>query len=110
MGIHALSSRLKPGPCHVSGWLIDRIGPRLFLSVAGLLCGVGWAASATSTPLPSCICFYGLAGFGAALVYCGSMGIALKWFPDKRGLAAGLISAGFGSGCRVVRPDHRSPA
>ncbi len=45
-----------------------------------------------------------ISGFGAALVYCGSMGIALKWFPDKRGLAAGLISAGFGSGAALFIP------
>jgi OFA family oxalate/formate antiporter-like MFS transporter len=45
-----------------------------------------------------------LTGFGAALVYCGSMGTALKWFPDKRGLAAGCISAGFGSGSALFVP------
>ena len=45
--------------------------------------------------------FYAIAGFGAALVYCGSIGIALKWFADKRGLAAGLIAAGFGSGAAL---------
>jgi OFA family oxalate/formate antiporter-like MFS transporter len=51
--------------------------------------------------LPELYALYSLAGFGAALVYCGSMGIALKWFPDKRGLAAGLIAAGFGSGAAL---------
>lgn len=83
-------------PC--SGWLIDRLGPRTFMTVAGLLCGVGWAGLGHASTLPELYALYSLAGFGAALVYCGSMGIALKWFPDKRGLAAGLISAGFGSG------------
>ncbi|HYA18979.1 MAG TPA: MFS transporter, partial [Bryobacteraceae bacterium] len=47
---------------------------------------------------------YSLAGFGAALVYCGSMGTALKWFPDRRGLAAGTIAAGFGSGSALFVP------
>ncbi len=41
---------------------------------------------------------YALAGFGASIVYCGSIGVALKWFPDRRGFAAGIIAAGFGSG------------
>jgi MFS transporter, OFA family, oxalate/formate antiporter len=89
-------------PC--SGWLIDRMGPRLFLSVAGVLCGVGWAALGHVSTLTELYFFYSLAGFGAALVYCGSMGVALKWFPDKRGLAAGMISAGFGSGAALFIP------
>jgi OFA family oxalate/formate antiporter-like MFS transporter len=83
-------------PC--SGWLIDRLGPRTFMTVAGVLCGVGWAAIGHASTLFELYAWYSLAGFGAALVYCGSMGIALKWFPDRRGLAAGLIAAGFGSG------------
>lgn len=86
-------------PC--SGWLIDRLGPRAFLSIAGVLCGVGWAGLGAARTLPELYALYSLAGFGAALVYCGSMGIALKWFPDKRGLAAGLIAAGFGSGAAL---------
>jgi OFA family oxalate/formate antiporter-like MFS transporter len=86
-------------PC--SGWLIDRLGPRAFLSIAGVLCGAGWAGMGVARTLPELYALYSLAGFGAALVYCGSMGIALKWFPDKRGLAAGLIAAGFGSGAAL---------
>ena len=84
-----------------SGWLIDWLGPRLFLSFAGLLCGVGWAGIGQSNTLTSIYALYSLAGFGAALVYCGCTGIGLKWFPDKRGLAAGLIAAGFGSGAAL---------
>jgi MFS transporter, OFA family, oxalate/formate antiporter len=47
---------------------------------------------------------YGLAGVGAALVYCGSTIVGLKWFPDKLGLASGLIAAGFGSGAALFVP------
>lgn len=89
-------------PC--SGWLIDRLGPRAFLSGAGLLCGAGWAALGHATTLGELYTFYSIAGFGAALVYCGCTGIGLKWFPDKRGLAAGLIAAGFGSGAALFVP------
>ncbi len=71
------------------------------MTVAGLLCGIGWAMMGHADTLTELYLFYSLAGFGAALVYCGSMGIALKWFPDKRGLAAGLIAAGFGSGAAL---------
>jgi OFA family oxalate/formate antiporter-like MFS transporter len=90
-------------PC--SGWLIDRLGPRAFLSIAGILCGAGWAGLGHATTLTELYVLYSIAGFGAALVYCGSTGIGLKWFPDKRGLAAGLIAAGFGSGAALfVKP------
>ena len=87
-----------------SGWLIEWLGPRTFMTVAGLMCGVGWAGMGQAKSLPELYVLYALAGFGAALVYCGSLGIALKWFPDKRGLAAGMISAGFGSGAALFIP------
>ena len=88
----------------MSGWLIVLLGPRAFMTVAGVLCGVSWAGMGHASTLPELYLLYALAGFGAALVYCGSIGIALKWFPDKRGLASGLISAGFGSGAALFIP------
>jgi OFA family oxalate/formate antiporter-like MFS transporter len=87
-----------------TGWLIDLIGPRAFISLGGLLCGIGWAGMSRAASLTEIYILYSLAGFGAALVYCGSMGTALKWFPDKRGLAAGAIAAGFGSGAAIFVP------
>jgi OFA family oxalate/formate antiporter-like MFS transporter len=88
----------------LAGWLIDRFGPRVFVSVAGVMCGVGWAALGHARTLPELYTFYATAGFGAALVYCGSIAVSLKWFPDKRGLASGLIAAGFGSGAALFIP------
>ncbi|MBZ5607369.1 MAG: oxalate/formate MFS antiporter [Acidobacteriia bacterium] len=87
----------------LSGWLIDLLGPRTFVSVAGLMCGAGWIGIGQVHSLTALYSSYALAGFGAALVYCGSLG-TVKWFPDKRGLAAGLISAGFGSGSALFVP------
>ena len=89
-------------PC--AGWLIDRIGPRKFMTVAGFLCGGGWVALGHATTLPELYAFYAAAGVGASLVYCGSMSVALKWFPDKRGLAAGVTAAAFGSGTAIFVP------
>ena len=86
------------------GWLIDKIGPRQIMTVAGLLCGAGWALLSQANSLPALYAFYAAAGIGASLVYCGSMGVALKWFPDKRGLAAGITAAGFGSGTALFIP------
>jgi MFS transporter, OFA family, oxalate/formate antiporter len=49
--------------------------------------------------------FYAVAGMGNSFVYCGSIAVALKWFPDKRGLAFGLIAGGYSSGAAVFYPD-----
>lgn len=87
-----------------SGWLIDRLGPRVFMSLAGVLCGVGWAGMGYTRTLTELYVLYSITGVGSALVYCGAISVALKWFPDKRGLASGLIAAGFGSGAAVFIP------
>lgn len=86
------------------GWLVDLLGPRVFITIAGLLCGVGWAALGQVHTLPSLYAFYSMAGLGASLVYCGSTGVGLKWFQDRRGLAAGLIAGAFGSGAALFVP------
>src|SRR5205809_2768992 len=86
-------------PCQ--GWLIDRLGPRWFISVAGLLCGIGWGCLGVATTLPTFYALYATAGVGAALVYGGSIGLALKWFTERRGLASGIMAAGFGGGAAL---------
>jgi MFS transporter, OFA family, oxalate/formate antiporter len=88
----------------LDGWLIDRLGPRGFISAAGLLCGVGWAGLGYATSLPMLYVLYCAAGMGAAFVYSGSIGSALKWFKDRRGLASGIIAAGFGGGTALFIP------
>jgi MFS transporter, OFA family, oxalate/formate antiporter len=89
-------------PCQ--GWLIDRMGPRLFISIAGVLCGIGWGGMGYATSLPMLYTLYIVAGIGAALVYGGSIGSALKWFTTKRGLASGIMAAGFGGGAGLFIP------
>ena len=88
----------------LDGWLIDRLGPRGFISAAGLLCGLGWAGLGFATSLPMLYGLYCVAGMGAAFVYSGSIGSALKWFKDRRGLASGLMAAGFGGGTALSIP------
>ena len=88
----------------LDGWLIDRLGPRGFISAAGLLCGLGWAGLGYATSLPMLYVLYCLAGIGAAFVYSGCIGSALKWFKDRRGLASGIIAAGFGGGTALFIP------
>ena len=88
----------------LDGWLIDRLGPRGFISAAGVLCGLGWAGMGYASSLPMLYGLYCMAGVGAAFVYSGSIGSALKWFKERRGLASGIMAAGFGGGTALFIP------
>ncbi len=88
----------------LDGWFIDRLGPRGFITAAGLLCGLGWAGMGYATSLPMLYVMYCAAGTGAAFVYSGCIGSALKWFKDRRGLASGIMAAGFGGGTALFIP------
>jgi MFS transporter, OFA family, oxalate/formate antiporter len=80
------------------GWLVDKFGPRLLVMIGGVLAGLGWVLSGMAATLPALYLAYAVAGLGAGIVYGTAIGSALKWFPDHRGLAAGLTAAGFGAG------------
>ena len=91
----------------LDGWLMDRIGPRFLITIAGILCGVGWSLMGQADSLNELKIYYALAGVGAAFVYSGCVGSALKWYPARRGFAAGLIAAGFG-GPRALSTNAES--
>ncbi len=80
------------------GWLVDKFGPRLLVMAGGVLAGLGWIGSGMAGTLTALYLSYAVAGLGAGIVYGTAIGSALKWFPDHRGLAAGLTAAGFGAG------------
>ena len=82
----------------LDGWLMDRIGPRFLITIAGVLCGLGWGSIGYANTLTELKIFYALAGVGAAFVYSGCIGSALKWYPTRRGFASGVMAAGFGGG------------
>ncbi|MCL4491784.1 MAG: oxalate/formate MFS antiporter [Nitrospirae bacterium] len=88
----------------IEGYLLDRFGPRLFFSVAAVMVGVGWAGLGSVKSLPALYFFYSMAGLGAGFVYGGSIAVAIRWFSDKRGLASGIIAAGFGAGSAPFIP------
>jgi OFA family oxalate/formate antiporter-like MFS transporter len=88
----------------LDGWFIDRLGPRGFITVAGLLCGLGWAGMGYATTLTMVYVLYCAAGAGAAFVYSACIGSTLKWFTQRRGLAAGIMAAGFGGGTALFIP------
>src|SRR6266581_2772711 len=82
----------------VEGYLVDRFGPRWVVVVGGVLCGIAWALNSVADTLPLLYLAAAIAGLGAGGVYGTCIGNAVKWFPGRRGLAAGLTAAGFGAG------------
>jgi OFA family oxalate/formate antiporter-like MFS transporter len=86
----------------VEGWLVDKFGPRPVIAGGAVFAGLGWVIDAYATTLPVLYLAAVVAGIGAGCVYGTCVGNALKWFPDKRGLAAGLTAAGFGAGAAVT--------
>jgi OFA family oxalate/formate antiporter-like MFS transporter len=82
----------------VEGYLVDRFGPRPVVVGGGILCALAWALNSVASSLPLLYFAAAIGGVGAGAVYGTCVGNALKWFPDRRGLAAGITAAGFGMG------------
>jgi oxalate/formate antiporter len=81
------------------GWLIDKFGPRLLIAAGGALSGLGWVLSSQATSLIMLYATYGLfCGIGTGIVYVGIVGLMVRWFPDRRGFATGVVAAGYGFG------------
>jgi len=85
------------------GVLVDRYGPRLLLSIGVLVTGLSWILAAQASSLTMLYLTYGLlGGIGTGIVYVGVIGHMVQWFPDKRGLATGLVAAGYGVGALLT--------
>jgi OFA family oxalate/formate antiporter-like MFS transporter len=83
----------------LQGWLVERFGVRFLITLGCLLSGLGWVVSAQITTVTGLYLTYGLfCGVGTGIVYVGIVGLMLKWFPDRRGLATGVVAAGYGFG------------
>ncbi|MBV8089133.1 MAG: oxalate/formate MFS antiporter, partial [Alphaproteobacteria bacterium] len=86
----------------IEGWLVDTFGPKIVVFAGGILVGVAWALNSVAGSLPLLYLAAAIGGIGAGAVYGTCVGNALKWFPDRRGLAAGLTAAGFGAGSALT--------
>ena len=79
-------------------YLVDKLGPRWIMTIAGLIVGISWVWSSKATSISELYVAYGLGGVGVGAVYGASIGTAAKWFPDRRGLTAGLVAGSYGFG------------
>src|ERR1700744_63214 len=91
----------------VEGWLVDKFGPRPGVTGGALCAAIGWMINAHASSLTELYIAAVIAGIGAGCVYGTCVGMALKWFPDKRGLPAGLTAAALAArdgstGCAIA--------
>ena len=86
----------------IEGWFVDRFGPRVVVAFGGVLVAVAWVINSMAATLPALYFGAIVGGIGAGAVYGTCVGNALKWFADRRGLAAGLTAAGFGAGAAMT--------
>src|ERR1700678_251645 len=86
----------------IEGYMVDRFGPKWVVVIGGVLVGVAWVLNSVASSLP--VLYFGAAigGIGTGCVYGTCVGNALKWFPGRRGLAAGITAAGFGAGAAIT--------
>lgn len=84
------------------GFLVDRFGPRILIVAGGIFAGLAWYFTSIASELWMLYLGMAIGGVGAGIVYGTAIGNALKWFPDHRGLAAGLTAAGFGAGSALT--------
>ncbi|GAB4067298.1 oxalate/formate MFS antiporter [Ancylobacter sonchi] len=86
----------------VEGWFVDKYGPRIVVLFGGVMCGLAWVINAYAASLTMLYVGAAVGGIGAGAVYGTCVGNSLKWFPDRRGLAAGITAAGFGAGSALT--------
>ncbi len=89
-------------PVPFEGAIVDRFGPRIVVLVGGFLVGLAWVMNSMVTSLTGLYTAAIIGGLGAGAVYGTAVGNSLKWFTDRRGLAAGLTAAGFGMGAAAT--------
>jgi len=86
----------------VEAWFVDKYGPRIVIMFGGIMIALAWVMNSYADSLVLLYAAAIIGGIGAGAVYGTCVGNALKWFPDRRGLAAGATAAGFGAGAAIT--------
>lgn len=101
----SISFAMVPIGMIIFGPKVDALGPKKFVFLGGILFGLGMFLTGFATSIPVLYLTYGvILGLGIGSAYGAATSVAVKWFPDKKGLAGGLTAAGFGSGPILLSP------
>lgn len=82
----------------LEGYFIDKFGPRLMVAFGAIFIGVAWVINSQATTLAGFYVGAAVGGIGVGSIYATCINNAIKWFPDRRGLAVGLTAGGYGAG------------
>ncbi len=88
----------------ITGWLNDRFGPRLVITVGGFLIGLGFLLMSQISSLWQLYLFYAVHGIGGGSLMIPLMSTITKWFVRRRGLMTGIFMAGTGVGAMIFPP------
>lgn len=103
--VFTISFGVVPLAMIIAGRIQDRAGPRTVVFIGGILFGAGVIGAGFTTSLPVLYATYGVAGgLGMGTTYACTVANTVKLFPDRRGLASGLVVAGFGLGAVLFAP------
>ena len=86
----------------IEGYFIDKYGPSRVVMFGGFMTGLAWVINSYATSLSGFYLGSVVGGIGVGCVYATCINNALKWFPDKRGLAVGLTAGGYGAGSALT--------
>jgi OFA family oxalate/formate antiporter-like MFS transporter len=86
----------------INAYLCDKFGPRLTVTLASLFVATGWIGAGWANSLPVLYTVYAVGGIGAGAVYSSCVGVAMKWFPDRRGLCVGVVAGSYGFGTALT--------
>jgi oxalate/formate antiporter len=86
----------------LEGYFIDKYGPKVMVAIGGVLTGLAWIVNSYATTLTGFYIGAAIGGMGVGCVYATCINNALKWFPDRRGLAVGLTAGGYGAGSALT--------
>ncbi len=86
----------------LNAYLVDRVGPRIVVAIAAFFVAAGWVGAGLAHSLPALHIACAIGGIGAGGVYGASVGVAMKWFPDRRGLCVGLVAGSYGFGTALT--------
>ncbi|MEK5143186.1 L-lactate MFS transporter [Paenibacillus sp. FSL M7-0134] len=100
-----INGAIAPIPAILGGKLVDRGGARIAIFIGGTMFGLGYILTGLATAPWMLYLTYGIiSGLGQGVVYAATIGNTIKFFPDKRGLAAGIVTAGYGGGTVIIAP------